>query len=348
MPQISLSLRRRGQKSGVWRLVMARLATTGDMMVMVQIARLDAEQQEKLVKALIAELTRAAPHVLSVYLQLNDGVSDAAGPDAQLVHIHGRKHLEMPLLGLRFDLGPMSFFQTNSVTVAALYERAISWAEPAGKLVLDICCGVGTIGLCAARHCRKVVGIELVEEAVESAKQNAALNDIGNASFHAGKAEHVLPQLLREELQNAGADCEVCAVVDPPRAGLHKDVLQALRECSQLSRIVYISCNPESLAEDVVKLCTPRDGEDALVPVRAVAVDMFPHTLHCEMVLLLERESKVSDPRKVAAAASSAESEAARKAAADSSVVSTCHELASNSEGGSGGAVAAESVQGTG
>lgn len=300
--------RRRNKKSGVWRLAMARLATTGDMMVMVQIASLDEENQQRLVKALIADLVGADLRIVSIYLQFNDGVSDAGSPDAKLIHIHGRERLEMPLLGLRFDLGPMSFFQTNSVTVAALYERAISWLRPAGQLVLDICCGVGTIGLCAARHCRNVVGIELVPEAVESAKQNAALNGIENASFHAGKAEHVLPNLLEEELRRAGADVEVCAMVDPPRAGLHKDVLQALRECSQLSRIVYISCNPESLAEDVVKLCMPgRDGEDPLVPVRAVAVDMFPHTLHCEMILLMERSSKVADPRAVAPSAAAAD-----------------------------------------
>lgn len=110
-----------------------------------------------------------------------------------------------------------------------------------------------------------------------------------------GKAEDILPKLLQELDPNM----RTSAVVDPPRPGLHSTVLRALRSCSQLSRIVYVSCNPDSLVEDVIKLTMPSENdEDPFIPVRAVAVDMFPHTLHCEMILLLERSSKVKDPRK--------------------------------------------------
>lgn len=285
--------RKRDVKTGVWRLVMARQSPKGELLIVVQIATVTDEVRDQLGKALVASLVAADLGVVAVFLQENDSNSDAAPADARLFHIHGCERLEMPLLGLRFEIGPLSFFQTNSSTCELLYERALSWLRPEGGIVLDICCGVGTIGLCAASRCKRMVGLELVPEAVESARQNATLNGITNASFHVGKAEKVLPSLLPKLLKEEGEDCEVCAMVDPPRAGLHKDVLTALRDCSQLSRIVYISCNPESLADDVVKLCSPQADEDCLVPVRAVAVDMFPHTMHCEMILLLERSSKV-------------------------------------------------------
>lgn len=298
--------RRRNEKHGVWRTLMARLSTNGTMLLLLQTASITEEQREQLTKSLVEALTSADLGVASIYLQQNDAMCDAAQSGAPLFHVHGAHRLEMPLMGLRFEIGPLSFFQANSTTCPLLYERALSWLRPEQALLLDICCGVGTIGLCAARRCRKVIGIELVPEAVESARKNAALNDITNADFYAGKAEEVLPAILDAELQAVGKDAQVCAVVDPPRPGLHRDVLSALRDCAQLSRIVYISCNPESLADDVVKLTAVRDGEDAFVPVRAVAVDMFPHTAHCEMILLLERAPQVPTTDASAGAASAA------------------------------------------
>jgi len=184
----------------------------------------------------------------------------------------------------------------GNVTCELLYTRAHEWlCANKSAVVLDVCCGVGTIGLCMARRCRQVIGLELVPEAVISAQQNAELNDLKNASFHVGKAEDVLPGVLA----GLGADVdEICAIVDPPRPGLHPQVLLALRACKRLTRVVYISCNPDSLVDDVVRLTTPSDtDDDPLVPIRAVAVDMFPHTVHCEMILCLERSSRVADPR---------------------------------------------------
>mmetsp|Transcript_89797 Transcript_89797/g.187672 ORF Transcript_89797/g.187672 Transcript_89797/m.187672 type:complete len:632 (-) Transcript_89797:33-1928(-) len=293
--------RRRGVKTGVWRTVMCRQSANGNMSVMVQIAPLEEDKRAELTGLLVKALTSDDAEdlkITSVHLQLNDGVSDAAQPGAPLIHIHGDERMIMPLMGLNFEIGPLSFFQTNIVTCALLYERALSWLCPDPKaLVLDVCCGVGTIGLAVANKCKKVVGLELVPEAVESAKHNAAINGIKNAEYHAGKAEETLPSLLPKELAELGEDCEVCAIVDPPRPGLHKDVLTALRCCDQLSRIVYISCNPDSLVEDVVKLTSmTHDDQDPFVPVRAVAVDMFPHTVHVEMVLLLERKSRAPVP----------------------------------------------------
>lgn len=295
--------RRRGTRGGVWRLLMVRMSSDGKVMLMVQTTSLDPVAKENISKLIIDSFVEADLGVASIYLQFNDEATDAARPDAPVMCIYGQTHISMPLLGLKFDLGPLSFFQTNAVTCATLYETALNWLRPEDSVVLDVCCGVGTIGLCASRRCREVIGLELVEEAVLSARHNAEINGIGNARFCVGKAEEVLPSVIRGLPEGV----DVSAVVDPPRPGLHHAVTTALRNCSQLSRIVYISCNPESLVEDVIRLTMPRESsEDAFVPVRAVAVDMFPHTLHCEMILLLERSSRVKDIRKSGATEASA------------------------------------------
>eukprot|EP00931_Biecheleriopsis_adriatica_P102850 TRINITY_DN77761_c0_g1_i1.p1 TRINITY_DN77761_c0_g1~~TRINITY_DN77761_c0_g1_i1.p1 ORF type:complete len:612 (-),score=140.77 TRINITY_DN77761_c0_g1_i1:21-1622(-) len=305
--------RGKGWQRGAWRMLMARLSSSGEMLVMVQTATLGDDDKEALSKQLVDAIVAAQLKVVSIYLQFNNDPSDASKPGAPLFLIHGQEQLRMNLLGLKFDIGPLSFYQANNATCELLYGRALDWLRPDREVaMLDICCGVGTIGLCASQRCKTVVGVELIAEAVESAKANAALNGVQNTSWKVGRAEDVLPQVLSE----LDPSLEVCAVVDPPRPGLHWSVLRALRSCTQLSRIVYVSCNPESLVEDVVKLTLPQENDEyPFVPLRAVAVDMFPHTLHCEMILLLERTSKVEDPRKKAAASSDDQAGGAEAAA---------------------------------
>eukprot|EP00747_Dinoflagellata_sp_TGD_P094774 gnl/TRDRNA2_/TRDRNA2_166238_c0_seq2.p1 gnl/TRDRNA2_/TRDRNA2_166238_c0~~gnl/TRDRNA2_/TRDRNA2_166238_c0_seq2.p1 ORF type:complete len:339 (+),score=51.17 gnl/TRDRNA2_/TRDRNA2_166238_c0_seq2:72-1019(+) len=264
------------------------------MLVVVAITTLTDEDRELMVKSLVDAIVAADLSVISLYLQFNDNPGDSRYDDhSPLLHVYGKTRLPMPLLGLSFEIGPVSFFQANNALCPTLFETAIKWLRPEQSLVLDICCGVGTIGLCVARHCRRVVGVELEAEMVEAARDNARLNGINNTQWIAGKAEEVMPKLLAE----LSAEHDVCAIVDPPRAGLHKRVLEAIRKCKNLSRMVYVSCNPDTLAEDVVRLTAPRQDEDCFVPTRAVGVDMFPHTFHCEMVLMLERGSTVTDPR---------------------------------------------------
>jgi len=157
-------------------------------------------------------------------------------------------------------------------------------------ILLDICCGTGTIGLSLASRVKKVVGLELVESAVEDAKRNMALNKIKNAEFICGRAEATINGVLAKYGQNS----QVVGIVDPPRSGLHNDVVRALRN-SKLNRIVYVSCNPATLADNVARLAGPATKKYPgmpFVPVAAAAVDMFPHTQHCELVMLLERPTK--------------------------------------------------------
>jgi tRNA (uracil-5-)-methyltransferase len=210
----------------------------------------------------------------------------------------------MDLLGHTYEVHPNSFFQTNIATCELLYSRALEWASmgPNGKgstALIDVCCGVGTIGISASKHCFKVVGVELVPEAVEDAKANALKNGTTNVSFVCGKAEEELTSVLEELAYRTPEVKEIVAIVDPPRAGLHPAVLRALRTHSQISRLVYISCNPESLSENVAVLCAPSGGTEPFQPTRAVAVDMFPHTLHCEAIVELRRGQllgETSDP----------------------------------------------------
>jgi tRNA (uracil-5-)-methyltransferase len=196
-----------------------------------------------------------------------------------------------------------AFFQVNSASAEALYELAGEWAskggadgdagdaeEPVSPATLyDVCCGTGTIGLTLARRFASVVGVDICEPAVRDAEANAASNGVSNATFHAGRAEEVLPRLLREAAQGE-APPQAVAIVDPPRIGLHKQVLGALRSCAQLSRLVYVSCNVDTMVSDAALLCATRpDGTAPFRPVCAMAVDLFPHTKHVEGVLLLER-----------------------------------------------------------
>jgi tRNA (uracil-5-)-methyltransferase len=244
------------------------------------------------------------------------------------------------MCGLQFSLSATAFFQVNTVAAEALYRLAGEWASPGGQsLLLDVCCGTGTIGLTLAHAVKKVVGIDIVEESIRDAFANAKLNGVENTDWLAGKAEHVLPKVLddyktrikpafrapkpsvaaavlddpdlsADEATEASihaqerADAtpasvhyefdDVVAIVDPPRAGLHRNVLTALRRENRLKRLVYVSCNANTMAKNVIDLCVPQGidgnaGGAPFTPVKALALDLFPHTQHVEAILLLER-----------------------------------------------------------
>ena len=204
-----------------------------------------------------------------------------------------------------------------------------SAAGAAGVTVLDVCCGTGTIGLVCASQVGSVIGLELAADAVADAGRNAARNGIANASFVCGDMKDSIRDVVAGAVARAAASTggggrggdgaaalavtaassvatpaaattaagRVVAVVDPPRGGLHPDVIRSLRTCKALKRIVYVSCNPTgSLVEDLVKLCAPPEDNHKVLrgppfhPVCSVSVDLFPHTPHCELVVLLERE----------------------------------------------------------
>ena len=222
------------------------------------------------------------PQVKSVYWGVNDRPAETTNVPSKL--LWGEEAIEEELCGLRFRVRPNAFLQTNTAMAERLYELAVEYAGlQGGETVYDLYCGTGTIGLVMAPSAMTVWGVEASEESVACAIENADLNGIGNAAFFAGEVGRSL-----EELRERSGPPDV-VVVDPPRAGLSS---KALRQVARLEapRIVYVSCNPTTLAGNVKEL-TAEWGYSLL---RARPVDMFPHTPHVETVALLARPSGVS------------------------------------------------------
>ena len=228
------------------------------------------------VDSFVAALERF-PEVRSIHWSVNDRPAEVTNLPTQL--LHGADAIEEELCGLRFRVRPNAFLQTNTAMAERLYELAREFAGLTGdESVYDLYCGIGTIGLTLARDALTVWGIEVSEESVACALENADLNGISNAAFYAGEVGEAIDDLG----ERAGAPD--VAIVDPPRAGLSG---KALRRLARLEpkRIVYVSCNPTTLAGNVKEL----EAEWGYQLVRARPVDMFPHTPHIETVALLER-----------------------------------------------------------
>ncbi|XP_056148315.1 tRNA (uracil-5-)-methyltransferase homolog B [Lampris incognitus] len=216
--------------------------------------------------------------------------------------LHGKPHIYEEVLGFKFRISPDAFFQVNQTAAEVLYStvRDICFPNPhkgegrsrLGGTLLDVCCGTGAIGITLSPMVDKVIGIELIEQAVEDARHNTTLNTIMNCEFLAGRAEVILPDLLP---QLSSSDGDLTAVVNPSRAGLHYRVIRALRNQSEIRRLVYISCKPDGEATRNFRelCCAPNPQKklrgEAFTLNLAIPVDMFPHTPHCELVLLFER-----------------------------------------------------------
>ncbi|XP_040458673.1 tRNA (uracil-5-)-methyltransferase homolog A isoform X2 [Falco naumanni] len=208
--------------------------------------------------------------------------------DLPLEHVAGDKYIYEELLGLKFRISPHAFFQVNTEAAEVLYTAIRDWAQLSQEsTVLDICCGTGTIGISLAKKVKKVIGIELCQEAVQDAKVNAQINELSNIEFHCGKAEDIVPSLI-----NILAPQNLVTIVDPPRAGLHSKVILAIRRAEHLKKLIYVSCNPRAAMNNFVDLCrapSNRVKGASFRPVKAVAVDLFPQTRHCELLILFER-----------------------------------------------------------
>ena len=227
--------------------------------------------------------------ISSVLFQVFDENSEDPPSGHPFDLLYGSGIIEEVILGKRFSLSIDAFFQVNSSCAEKLYTIAGEWAQLGpDTTLLDVCCGTGTIGITLADKVGKVIGLEIIESAVEDAKKNAELNNIQNAVYVCGKAEETSLPAIREHALSH----DIVAIVDPPRAGLHPSVLKVLRNTRAIKRVVYVSCNPKSMMEDVCRLSRAPNKvykNERFVPIKAVPVDMFPHTNHCEMVMLLER-----------------------------------------------------------
>ena len=257
--------------TGLMRNLMLRNTKAGDWMVNVIFAKKEDDKIERLLKAIQEEFN---PKALNYCI--NEKLNDSTF-DQEFISYSGDFEIQEELGGLKFNISPKSFFQTNPVQAEKLYEVAIDFADiQPTDVVYDLYCGTGTITCVAATKAKKAVGVEIVEEAIEAAKVNAGINGLTNVEFLAGDmkdvfnaafyAEHGKPDII---------------ITDPPRSGMHPKVVDYLAEIAA-PKIVYVSCNPATQARDLAML----DAKYKIV--KSQAVDMFPQTHHAENVVVLE------------------------------------------------------------
>ena len=263
-------------QEGLLRNIMIRTSSTGELMVVLQCKVTDDEGRRKM-EEMLQFMADSFPQITSLMYVINNKCNDTIG-DLDVEVFKGNDHIFEEMEGLRFKVGPKSFYQTNSEQAYNLYKVAREFAGLTGnELVYDLYTGTGTIANFVARQARKVVGIEYVPEAIEDAKVNSALNGIDNTLFYAGDMKDIL---TNDFIAEHGRPDVI--ITDPPRAGMHNDVIDVIL-AAEPKRIVYVSCNPATQARDLQLL----DGKYKVTAVQPV--DMFPHTHHVENVVQLER-----------------------------------------------------------
>ena len=263
---------------GLLRDIVIRNSNTGEWMVIIQF-HYDEEGDEQRAKGLLEHIAEKFPQITSLLYVNNQKCNDTFG-DLEVSVFKGNDHIFETMEGLKFKVGPKSFYQTNTKQAYHLYSVAREFAGLTGnELVYDLYTGTGTIANFVARSARKVIGIEYVPEAIEDAKVNSSINGIENTLFYAGDMKDILTD---EFIASHGRPDVI--ITDPPRAGMHGDVIDTILR-AQPQRIVYVSCNPATQARDLALL----DTEYAVEAVQPV--DMFPHTPHVENVVLLKKRA---------------------------------------------------------
>ena len=260
------------EKHGFLRNLLIRNTNKGELMVLFSFFREEKENRE----ALLEHIKIKFPQITSLLYIINPKGNETFY-DLEVHCYFGRDYIIEEIEGLQFKIGPKSFFQTNSNQAYELYKVAREFTGLSGnELVYDLYTGTGSIACFIASRVKKVIGIEYVEEAIEDAKENAKINNIKNAFFYAGD----MKDLLTKDFIDMQGMPDVI-ITDPPRAGMHEDVINVLNEI-KAKKIVYVSCNPATQARDLAALSLN-------YKVSAIqAVDMFPQTHHIEIVALLE------------------------------------------------------------
>ncbi len=260
-------------KEGFLRNLIIRTTSTGELMVIVNLFSEDVVKRVLLLDFLILKF----PEITSLQYVINQKGNDTITD--QEIHVYkGREFIVEEMEGLKFNIGPKSFYQTNSLQAYELYKIARDFACLQGdEVVYDLYTGTGTIACFVASRAKRVIGIEYVPEAIEDAKINALNNNIANAEFFAGD----MKEILTKDFIALHGHPDVI-ITDPPRAGMHEEVIDILLFAAP-ERIVYVSCNPATQARDISLL------NHAYQVTRVQPVDMFPHTHHVENVVLLEK-----------------------------------------------------------
>lgn len=278
----------RWEKGLMRHLIVKTAFGTGEVMVILVINGKGIPNGQKLVELLDDAIYETGFSLESVVLNVNkDKTSRIMGEEC--IPLAGKSTILEQVGDLSFEISPLSFYQVNPVQMKVLYDQAREYAGLTGtENVLDLYCGVGTIGLYMADQAANVVGIESVKNAVLDANRNAVINGIVNARFVCGRAEEELPRLLaaaggNDMIAGCVQSADV-AILDPPRAGCDRRLLEAVADVG-VARIVYVSCDPATLARDVKVL-----AELGYAFVEATPVDMFPWTVHCETVVMLSHK----------------------------------------------------------
>ncbi|WP_062055141.1 23S rRNA (uracil(1939)-C(5))-methyltransferase RlmD [Aquimarina longa] len=261
------------KQEGFLRTLMLRISSTGEIMVLLQFFHEDVDKRTLLLDYIASEFSQITSLQYTINTKGNDTIYDQ-----EVICYKGEDYIEEEMEGLRFRINAKSFYQTNSKQAYELYKITRDFANLTGKeLVYDLYTGTGTIAQFVAKNAKKVIGVEAVPEAIEDAKENAKRNHINNVEFYVGDMKKVF---TKDFIAQHGQPEVV--ITDPPRDGMHKDVVAQLLNISP-EKIVYVSCNSATQARDLALL-------DSMYKVTKVQpVDMFPQTYHVENVVLLEK-----------------------------------------------------------
>lgn len=265
------------KNTGLVRHILIRKGfTTGEIMVCIIINGTKLKASDKLVESL-----SQINGMKSISLNVNKEQTNVI-MGKTVIDLFGEGYITDYIGDVKFRISPLSFYQVNPVQTKQLYGKALEFAGLTGnETVFDLYCGVGTISLFLAKSAKMVYGVEIVPEAIDDARKNAELNGIDNAKFFVGKAEEVVPKMYKEQ----GITADV-VVVDPPRKGCDEKLLETMIQMNP-ERIVYVSCDSATLARDLKYL-----GENEYEVKKVQAVDMFPHSVHVETVVLLNRKDE--------------------------------------------------------
>ena len=255
--------------SGVLRHICFRSGISGILLTLVINADFLPSHKE-----FISDVTAAHKEITSVFINVNKAQTNVIYGD-KFINVYGKKTLKDELCGMTFDIAPASFYQVNHDCTEALYSKAASLLDiKESETVVDLYCGVGTVGLCAAKNAKKLIGVEIIPEAVENAKHNAEINSVKNAEFYCGDSS-IVKTVVKGKVD--------ALIVDPPRKGLSDDVIKSIIDIMP-DKLLYISCDPNTLARDLQKLLAYYTAD------RAYPFNMFPRTGHVECVTLIAKK----------------------------------------------------------
>lgn len=258
---------------GIIRNIVIRSNRKNELMLIIVTAKENFPNKDNLINGLITEIKE----LKTIVQNINNKNTNLVMGNKNII-LYGKGVITDYIGNLKFHISPETFFQINPEQTEKLYETAIEYADLTNKdICFDIYCGIGTISLMAAKYAKMVYGVEIVPQSIKNAKENAVANNIKNAEFYAGKAEKILPQLYKKNIK---ADV---VIVDPPRKGCEKIVIDTIINM-KTKRIIYVSCNPSTLARDIKLL---QDGGYKLIKIQPV--DQFPWSYHVETVSLLEK-----------------------------------------------------------